>query len=127
MSWLDYVPIVGSVANAVRHPSLSSIGGAALDVGTGGLYTVGKDAYDLGKGAYDKYKGAIDEQKAGDLAAAEQAQSMGNNLYTEALGGLNQAEGYFQPAAAMLKNAYGSPGSMTGGPAQYPLAMPGKK
>lgn len=127
MSWYDYVPIVGSVTKAIEHPSLSSIGGAALDLGTGGLYTVGTDAYDLGKGVYDKYKGAVDEQKQGDLAAAAQAQQMGQNLYTEALGGLNRAEGYFQPAAAMLKNAYGAPGTMTGGPSQYPLAVPGNR
>lgn len=79
-------------------------------------------AYQLGKGAYNGYKGAIDEQKQGDLTAAAQAGQMGQNLYTEALGGLKQAENYYAPAQAMLKNAYGSPGTMTGGPAQYPVA-----
>ena len=77
--------------------------------------------------AIEGYKGAINEQKQGDLTAASRASGMGQQIYDESMGGLGQAEGYYGPAAAMLKNVYGSPGTMTGGPSQYPLAMPGKK
>lgn len=127
MAWYDYIPIVGSVANAVQHPSLSSIGGAALDIGTGGLYGVGKDAYDLGKGVYDKYKGAVDEQKQGDLTAAAQSAALGNNLYSQSMAGLNRAENYFLPAQKAITDAYGQPGAMTGGPSQYPVAPAPKR
>ena len=70
---------------------------------------------------------ALREQKQGDLTAAAQSRALGDQLNTEAMGGLSQAEGFYGPAAAMLKNAYGSPGSMTGGPGQYPLAPPKAK
>lgn len=107
MSWEDYVPLVGPAYEAAK----GNYKGAAGDLLLPGLYP-----------AYEQYKGAVDEQKQGDLTAAAQASALGTNLYTEALGGLGQAESYYGPAAAMLKNAYGSPGTMTGGPGQYPLA-----
>ena len=109
-SWYDYIPGVGSVVELAK--------GNDKQAGIDALGAAGP----LAQTVYDKYAGAIDEQKQGDLAAAAAAKGMGNNLYTEALGGLNEAEGYFRPAQTMLNNAYGAPGSMTGGPSQYPLA-----
>jgi hypothetical protein len=114
-NWYDYVPGVGSVVELAK--------GNYKQAGIDAIGVAGP----LGQTIYDKYAGAINEQKQGDLAAAKEAAGMGNNLYTEALGGLNKAEGYFGPAQAMLKNAYGAPGSMTGGPSQYPVAPPQAK
>ena len=70
---------------------------------------------------------AAGEQKQGDLTAAAQSQALGQQLNTQDMTGLGAAEGYYGPAAAMLKNAYGDPGSLTGGPGQYPLAPAPKK
>lgn len=114
-SWYDYVPVAGSIVELAKgndkQAAIDAIGGAGP----------------LAQTVYDKYAGAINEQKQGDLAAAAAAKGMGQNLYTEALGGLNTAEQYYKPAQAMLTNAYGAPGSMSGGPSQYPLAPPKAK
>lgn len=86
-------------------------------------FVPGLNTYEILKGGYNAAKGAVNEQKQGDLTAAAQSKQLGQNLYTQAMQGLGQAEGYYKPAAAMLKNIYGSPGTMTGGPSSYPLAM----
>lgn len=111
-SWYDFVPLVGPAVEAAK----GNYGAAASDFLIPG-----------GGAIYNAYKGAVNEQKQGDLTASAQAAGMGNNLYTEALGGLQNAEQYYGPAQAMLKNAYGAPGTMTGGPGQYPLAPPKAK
>lgn len=89
-------------------------------------FVPGLNTYEIAKGVYDKYAGAVNEQKQGDLTAAAQSRQLGQNLYTQAMQGLGKAENYYRPASAMLANVYGSPGTMTGGPSAYPLAMPTK-
>lgn len=110
MSWYDYVPIVGSVVEATK----GNYGHAAADLVPG----VGPAAYDV----YEKYKGAINEQKQGDLQASAAASALGKNLYGESMTGLARANNFYQPAREAINGAYGAPGSMTGGPAQYPVA-----
>lgn len=85
-------------------------------------YLPGVNTVQALRAGYSKFKGNIDEQKQGDLTAAAQSKALGDNLYSESMGGLGKAEGYYAPAQAMLKNAYGDPGTMTGGPSQYPVA-----
>lgn len=110
-NWYDYVPVVGSVVEGIKGNGKQ----AAIDA-LGGPVGV------LGQTIYDKYAGAVNEQKQGDLTAASQAASLGNNLYTQSMQGLNKAENYYLPAQQAIKAAYGSPGAITGGPSQYPVA-----
>jgi hypothetical protein len=56
------------------------------------------------------------------LTAADQSRALGDKLYGESMTGLGKAENYFLPAQAAMKSAYGSPGAITGGPGQYPVA-----
>jgi hypothetical protein len=82
----------------------------------------GYGVYDAAKHVYNSYKGAIDEQKQGDLTASTQAQQLGAKLNTQDMQGLSAAEAFYAPAQKAITAAYGSPGAMTGGPSQYPVA-----
>ena len=74
---------------------------------------------------YNKAKGAVDEQKQGMLTAAQESAALGDKLYGQSQQGLARAEAYYQPAQQMNRAAFGDPGALTGGPAQYPVA-PGR-
>lgn len=112
-SWYDYVPVLGSTVEALKGN-----GGKALEDLVPGVTPVADGISAL----YNKYKGAVNEQKQGDLTAAAQSMQLGQNLYAQDMQGLAQAQGYFAPAKAAITAAYGTPGAMTGGPAQYPVA-----
>jgi hypothetical protein len=62
------------------------------------------------------------EQKQGDITASQQAAALGAKLRAQDMAGLTRAENYFAPAQQTITAAYGSPGAMTGGPSQYPVA-----
>jgi hypothetical protein len=110
-SWYDYIPGVGAAVEA----SKGNWGRAGIDL-------LGGPVGGLALAGYDKYKGAVDEQKAGMLTASQQSAALGDKLYGQAMTGLDRAENYYQPSQAMNKAAFGDPGALRGGPAQFPVA-----
>ena len=110
MSWYDYIPVVGSATRAAKdayHGDWADAGGNLLDLGTtGGL---GWDAVQGGKAIH----GANQQQQQGYYAAANAMKQSGQRARDFEMQGLDKAEGYYAPAQARIRAAYGDPGSVT--------------
>lgn len=109
MSAWDWLP---GVSGALKIAD-GDIGGGLFNIGadvfTGGLYTpVSK----LAKKGYNAYTGAQDELRKGYQNAVTGLREEAEKQRQFQMEGLNRAQSYYEPAAAMNMAAYGSPGKL---------------
>lgn len=94
-SWYDYIPVAGSVARLAQ--------GDFKQAGIDAFPIVGPAVQGSAQAFDEKRKGLQQaQQDLGNLAAQDRAFQMR---------GLQQAEGYYQPAANRINAIYGAPGS----------------
>lgn len=124
MSWYDYVPVVGPIAEAAQG-NWGKAGTEALAQGAGfavggpvGL-GVGSIAGGMGAGGIDAIHGANQKRTQGFYDAANAASALGDSQKAFQMQGLDKAEGYYGGARARLNAAYGPPGTPPSGDGYY--------
>lgn len=110
MSWYDYVPGVGTIAQLAQ----GNYGNAAKDqfsagspLGMAGRW-VGGQIEDGGHASFGDMMGWTDKEKGYDQAILD-AKAAGEKAKNFQMEGLDRAENYYAPARAMNTAIYGSP------------------
>lgn len=103
MSWYDYVPLAGSIARLAQGDYKQAAIDAVPVIGPGVQY-IGNELSQLGDLGFGDKRRGFDQaaQSLTDLSGKQKAFQMQ---------GLNQAEGYYNPASTAINQIYGTPGT----------------